>query len=242
MAQSLFRTVQRLLDDSGAVEPGATIEFYTAGTTTPLTVYSDRALSTTAGSSVTADANGAVAERWVADSVLFKLIYKDADGATKYTRDYANDDQTFSTDTEYDWSAIQNFDAGARFGDDDIYIVPSGVDKDVIFNFAPNDYLIYDRSANTLSLVIGSATVKTWAATSDTGGHLYLLADSTYDLGTTSVRARVAYLDDLELRPSASRTPAANGDLSIEATSNTTITLKLKGSDGTVRSGTVTLS
>lgn len=49
-------------------------------------------------------------------------------------------------------------------------------------------------------------------------------------------------LGDLLLRPGASLTPANNGDLVIEATSNTTLTFKLKGSDGTVRSGSITLS
>ncbi len=47
---------------------------------------------------------------------------------------------------------------------------------------------------------------------------------------------------DLTLLPLASRTPANNGELTVEATSNTTLTFKLKGSDGTVRSGTITLS
>jgi len=47
---------------------------------------------------------------------------------------------------------------------------------------------------------------------------------------------------DLTIRPSASRTPAANGDLVFEATSNTTLTVKYKGSDGTVRSGTIILA
>jgi hypothetical protein len=37
-------------------------------------------------------------------------------------------------------------------------------------------------------------------------------------------------------------TPVDNGDLTIETTSNTTLTFRLKGSDGTVRSGTVTLA
>lgn len=37
-------------------------------------------------------------------------------------------------------------------------------------------------------------------------------------------------------------TPANNGDLVIEATSNTSVTIKLKGSDGTVRSVSLTLS
>lgn len=42
--------------------------------------------------------------------------------------------------------------------------------------------------------------------------------------------------------PPASATPATNGELVVEATSNTTITFKLKGSDGTVRTGTITLA
>ena len=42
--------------------------------------------------------------------------------------------------------------------------------------------------------------------------------------------------------PQASVTPTINGELVVEATSNTTLTFKLKGSDGTVRSGTLTLA
>jgi len=42
--------------------------------------------------------------------------------------------------------------------------------------------------------------------------------------------------------PGNSVTPVDNGDVVIEATNNTTLTLKLKGSDGTVRSTTLTLS
>lgn len=40
----------------------------------------------------------------------------------------------------------------------------------------------------------------------------------------------------------SSITPINNGELVFEATSDTTITVKYKGSDGTVRSGTITLS
>ncbi len=47
---------------------------------------------------------------------------------------------------------------------------------------------------------------------------------------------------DLILNPSSSVTPASNGELMIEATSDTSLTFKFKGSDGTVRSATVTLS
>jgi hypothetical protein len=42
--------------------------------------------------------------------------------------------------------------------------------------------------------------------------------------------------------PAASVTPGSNGQLMVEATNNTTLTFKLKGDDGTVRSGTITLS
>ena len=47
---------------------------------------------------------------------------------------------------------------------------------------------------------------------------------------------------DLVQTPSTSKTPTANGELVVEATNDTTITFKLKGSDGVVRSGTITLS
>lgn len=59
---------------------------------------------------------------------------------------------------------------------------------------------------------------------------------------SSSVGKAANPFSNIFLRPSASLTPAANGDLTIEATNDTTLTLKLKGSDGTVRSGTITLS
>ena len=46
----------------------------------------------------------------------------------------------------------------------------------------------------------------------------------------------------IQFAPSSSETPTNNGDVVFELTSNTTLTIKAKGSDGVVRSGTVTLS
>jgi hypothetical protein len=43
-------------------------------------------------------------------------------------------------------------------------------------------------------------------------------------------------------QPPATITPASNGDLVVEATSNTLLTFKFKGSDGTVRSGTMVVA
>ena len=47
---------------------------------------------------------------------------------------------------------------------------------------------------------------------------------------------------DLIVNPSASITPTVNGELTFEATSNTSLTIKFKGSDGTVRTNVLTLS
>ena len=60
-----------------------------------------------------------------------------------------------------------------------------------------------------------------------------LLVDSS---GDTEVKG------ELIQNPSSSVTPGDNGQLVVEATSDTTLTFKLKGSDGTVRTGTITLS
>jgi hypothetical protein len=46
----------------------------------------------------------------------------------------------------------------------------------------------------------------------------------------------------ISIRPGTSVTPASNGDLVFEATSDTQVKVKLKGSDGTVRSVTLTVS
>jgi hypothetical protein len=42
--------------------------------------------------------------------------------------------------------------------------------------------------------------------------------------------------------PGSSVTPANNGEVTFELTDNTTLTIKAKGSDGTVRTATVTLA
>jgi hypothetical protein len=47
---------------------------------------------------------------------------------------------------------------------------------------------------------------------------------------------------NLTIKPGASRTPASNGQIAFEATSDTSLTIKLKGSDGTVRSVVLTLT
>lgn len=49
-------------------------------------------------------------------------------------------------------------------------------------------------------------------------------------------------LDEMKFHPQSSIDPGFNGDLVVEATSNTTLTFKYRGSDGVTRAGTITLS
>jgi hypothetical protein len=63
------------------------------------------------------------------------------------------------------------------------------------------------------------------------------------DHGTlATIGSTISLNKDVTMKLTSSVTPSANSDMMIEATNNTTLTFKLKGSDGTVRSGTLTLS
>ena len=90
------------------------------------------------------------------------------------------------------------------------------------------------------------------------GGNFRFLASDNAGNSTFELKTRVA--DTLETRirvdsnghvdlasgltwsPRTSVTPQGNGELTVEATNDTTLTFKYKGSDGTVRTGTITLS
>jgi hypothetical protein len=82
---------------------------------------------------------------------------------------------------------------------------------------------------------------------------------STYFMNFDTLNGRVSFGDiqaptervevsgnirasNLIISPAASVTPPNNGDLTFQATSNTSVTLKLKGTDGVVRSASLTLA
>ena len=90
------------------------------------------------------------------------------------------------------------------------------------------------RSTDTLTIVRAQegTTAKAFSAGDKvemliTAGHFEDLRDNQLKRGSSIL---------------SSITPINNGELVFEATSDTTITVKYKGSDGTVRSGTITLS
>jgi len=88
-----------------------------------------------------------------------------------------------------------------------------------LFVLGEDAYLAFNRSSNTLLEVLGAA-------------------NTVFERTPTYVRS----YKPLFVRPGAANTPAANGEVTFQLTDNTTITWKARGSDGTVRSGTITLS
>lgn len=56
------------------------------------------------------------------------------------------------------------------------------------------------------------------------------------------IGAGVRFTAGVVMVPAASVTPAANGQMMVEATSNTSLTFKLRGTDGIIRSGSITLA
>ena len=87
--------LDRVTDADGLPVPGAVLYFYEAGTTTPLTVYSDAELTVSLGTSVTCDSggyptsDGSTAVSIFVGTTDWKLIVKDSDDATipSLTRD-----------------------------------------------------------------------------------------------------------------------------------------------------------
>lgn len=66
--------------------------------------------------------------------------------------------------------------------------------------------------------------------------------DASKTLGDNTFRWLNVYSQNIELTPPASVTPSVNGAVSLQLTSNTQLTFKVKGSDGVVRSASLTLA
>ena len=75
MAVRLIPLNDRVLKDDGAPASDGSYKFYLAGSTTPVTVYSDRGLTSSLGSSVPIDAEGypTYVNVWGADDVSYKI-------------------------------------------------------------------------------------------------------------------------------------------------------------------------
>lgn len=67
-------------------------------------------------------------------------------------------------------------------------------------------------------------------------------ADITQNLGSAALRYKEMHVQDLAIYPPSSNAPTTNGEVTFELTSNTQLKIYAKGSDGVVRSGTITLA
>lgn len=131
--------------------------------------------------------------------------------------------------------------------------VVAGTDTGVVYNdngvLASDGNFVYDSTNEVLTVASIDATLALSTANDITivdnsavaleikeGTNAYM----TFD--TTDTAEEIVAHKDLVQTPSSSVTPTNNGELMVEATSNTTLTFKLKGTDGTVRTGTITLS
>lgn len=84
----------RITDNAtGAVVSGAVLEFYDAKTTTPKTIYSDAALSTSLGTTVTCDSlgyptsDGTTKTQIYVGTAAYKVVAKTSGGTTLWTHD-----------------------------------------------------------------------------------------------------------------------------------------------------------
>lgn len=73
-------------------------------------------------------------------------------------------------------------------------------------------------------------------------GDLAPATDNVNNSGTSALRWANVYAYNVTLKPPASVTPANNGDMTFQLTSNTQLVIKVKGSDGVVRSTSLTLA
>jgi hypothetical protein len=67
-------------------------------------------------------------------------------------------------------------------------------------------------------------------------GHYTPFTDNAYDHGSATLRTRASYVIEPHVFPAASVTPTVNGELTLDAPSDTKLTHRFKGSDGVVRS------
>jgi hypothetical protein len=126
--------------------------------------------------------------------------------------------------------------AGVGFGETTVPIYAIDL-KQVAAGAASGVRIVSSSDSAMLQLHENSGSFRIVATFSTTGAYQPLVL-STGGVDTITCDAS----GNLVLKPSASVIPAANGDLVIEKTSNTSLTFKVKGSDGTVRSGSITLS
>lgn len=132
---------QQIIDANGDPINGAYAKFFEAGTTTPLTVYQDSALTTPHATSVTADPDGRLPVIYLTN-VSYKAVLYDADDVVIDTADDLS--PPFSLDPSGGLIMNGSDLQGAKAG----YITASGGDSGVTTPSADADDLLVENSGN----------------------------------------------------------------------------------------------
>jgi dipeptidyl aminopeptidase/acylaminoacyl peptidase len=96
------------------------------------------------------------------------------------------------------------------------------------------------HNGGTFQVVVGDANAL--SLTTDNTERMRITATGNVGINEASADYRLDVNGTFGFTPGASVTPVDNGDVVFELTDNTTLTVKAKGSDGVVRSGTITLA
>ena len=86
MANQLYPILPRIVDANISASPGAKLEFFASGTTTPITVYTTEACDVPHPTPLVAAADGSLSPIWL-NSGVAKVVVTDAADATLYTID-----------------------------------------------------------------------------------------------------------------------------------------------------------
>ena len=125
-----------------------------------------------------------------------------------------------------------------------IYAIQSANDYiDLVFKVSDNTNNQNDRWVFWLDSYQGQST-DSFPLTM-TADYAYFFCDPSSTDGKPNVsnwQIRIDSSGNLRTTPTSSVTPTKNGEFVVEATNNTTLSFKLKGTDGVVRTGTLTLS
>lgn len=185
-AVNVFPPGQRITDTDGVPIPGATIEFYDAGTTNPKTVYSDAGLSTSLGSVVhtdsagyPVDAQGGTAKILVyTGNAAYKIVIKDGNGVTVAPHDDVPGAPV---------SGSGGGGSGITEAEADFRYVRNPTALPAITNIASNDILgLWDTSASANAGITWANFQSDILSEWRTAGHIYTAANATTTFQQTS--------------------------------------------------------